>query len=62
VSLHLLLGLLVPGLDRDDGVLIAIDAASLSVLIAAEQLTLIVADGAHRHLSTPLADPSRSAS
>jgi Ni/Fe-hydrogenase subunit HybB-like protein len=62
VSLHLLLGLLSPALDRDDQTLLIIDAVTLVVLVAVEQFTLVIAGRVHRHLLTPLPDLSRSAS
>jgi hypothetical protein len=62
VSLHLLLGLLIPALEKDDQTLLIIDAVTLALLIAVEQTTLVIAGRVHRHLLTPLPEPSRSAS
>jgi hypothetical protein len=61
VSLHLLLGLLFPSLERDDPTLLIIDAATLIVCLAVEQLTLVLAGRAHRDLAKPLVSPHRSA-
>ena len=62
VSLHLMLGLFFPSLERDNPTLLMIDAASLVVCLAVEQMTLVVAGRVHRGLTTPLASPSRSVS
>jgi hypothetical protein len=62
VSLHLLLGLFSPELGKDHGTLLIIDAATLAVLIAIEQTTLVIAGRAHRHLTEPLPAPTGSAS
>ena len=55
VSLHLLLGLLIPPLAKADAALLAIDAAAMALAVAAEQLTLLLAGRAHRPLETPAA-------
>ena len=62
VSLHLLLGLLVPSLERDDPTLLIIDGITLAACFAAEQLTLVVAGRHHRDLMAPPPTPARSAS
>ncbi len=53
VSLHLLLGLITPELEGRQGILLAIDGGAMALAIAAEQLTLVVAGRAHRHLARP---------
>jgi hypothetical protein len=60
VSLHLLLGLLIPSLEQDDPTLLMIDAAAMVVCFAVEQMTLVIAGRYHRDLTTPLASPARS--
>jgi hypothetical protein len=60
VSLHLLLGLLIPGLDRDDTTLLIIDAVVLVACIALEQITLIIAGRVNRDLAVPFAPAARS--
>jgi hypothetical protein len=42
VSLHLLLGVLVPALERAPGRLLALDAAVLALTVVAEQVTLLL--------------------
>lgn len=52
VSLHLMLGLIVPDLAKDERTLLAIDALTMALAIAAEQITLVVARRDHRHLES----------
>ena len=61
VSLHLLLGLLFPALDRDDPTLLMIDFVAMFVCLAVEQMTLVVAGRVNRDLALPLSTASRSA-
>jgi hypothetical protein len=61
VSLHLLLGLLVPALARREQALVMIDAAAMALCVAAEQLALVFAGRAHRHLAPPDSPPGSEA-
>ena len=62
VSIHLLIGLLVPGLQADNPTLLIIDAAVLAACFAAEQSTLVVAGRVNRDLAVPLVPAARSVS
>jgi len=53
VALHLLLDLLVPPLAKAPAAALLIDAAAMALAVAAEQVTLVVAGRAHRHLERP---------
>ena len=58
VSLHLLLGLFIPSLDKDNPTLLVIDAATLLTCLLVEQTTLVIAGRAHRSLTIPLVPAS----
>ena len=53
VSVHLMLGLLVPALSNREGLLLGIDAVVMALAVSAEQLTLILAGRANRSLASP---------
>ena len=55
VSLHLLLSLLFPVLESDDGLLLMIDAMAFLTLAACEQMTLVLAARSFRDLERPIA-------